>query len=104
MESVDGKSSTLGKAKEPERQITHAQQRGSTEPAHDLQRSIGELELVMLKRGDGVRRAPTLEHVIPLVRAPGLKIPEQVLQIRGMQKVVDRQREKALPKLLGLGL
>ncbi|WP_162604683.1 MobF family relaxase [Geomonas edaphica] len=104
VESVDGKSSTLGKAREPVREITHAQQRGSTEPAHDLQRSIGELERVMLKRGEGVRRAPSLEHVIPLVRAPGLKIPEQVLQIRGVQKVVDRQLEKALPKLPGLGL
>ncbi len=104
VELVDGKSSTLGKAGEPAREITHEQQRGSTEPAHDLQRSIGELQRVMLKRGDGVRRAPSLEHVIPLVRAPGLKIPEQVLQIRGVQKVVDRQLEKALPKLPGLGL
>ncbi len=104
VESVDGKTSTLGKVRGPVREITHAQQRGSTEPVHDLQRSIGELERVMLKRGERVLRAPSLEHVIPLVRAPGLKIPEQVLQIRGVQKVVDRQLEKALPKLPGLGL
>ncbi len=58
----------------------------------------------MLKRGEGVLRAPSLKHVIPLVRAPGLKIQGQVLQIRGVQKVVDRLLEKALPKLPGLGL
>ncbi len=32
VESVDGKTSTLGKVREPVREITHAQQRGSTEP------------------------------------------------------------------------
>ncbi|MBU5612173.1 hypothetical protein [Geomonas azotofigens] len=57
----------------------------------------------MLKRGDGVRRAPSLEHIVPLVRAPGLRIPEQVLQVRQVQKVVERQLELKLPKLPGMG-
>lgn len=100
---VDGKSSTLGKVREPVREITRVQHRGVDEPAHDLQRSIGELKRVMLKRGDGVRRAPSLEHVAALVRAPGLRIPEQALQIRQVQKVVERQLELTLPKLPGMG-
>lgn len=100
---VDRKSSTLDKAREPVREITRAQQREITEPAHDLHRSIEELERVMLKRGDGVHRAPSLEHIVPLVRAPGLRIPEQVLQVRQVQKVVERQLELKLPKLPGMG-
>ncbi|WP_162605131.1 MobF family relaxase [Geomonas oryzae] len=100
---VDGKSSTLDIAREPVREITRTQQRDITEAPHDLQRSIGELERAMLKRGDGVRRAPSLEHVVPLLRAPGLRIPEQALQVRAVQKVVDRQLELTLPKLPGMG-
>ncbi len=100
---VDRKSSTLDKAREPVREITRAQQREITEPAHVLHRRIEELERVMLKRGDGVRRAPSLEHIVPLVRAPGLRIPEQVLQVRQVQKVVERQLELTLPKLPGMG-
>jgi hypothetical protein len=103
VEMVDGKTSTIRKVIEPKREITYTPQRDITEPAHDLHRSIGELERVMLKRGHGVLKAPSLEHVVPLVRAPGLRIPEQVLQVRAVQKVVDRQLELTLPKLPGMG-
>ena len=106
VEMVDGKTSTLTKLREPEHDISRStMERIKTEPVRELQKSIGNLERVMLRPGEGVRKAPSLEHVLPTLRSPGHALPAPVREIAPMQKVMNRQRGLSLSKkFVGLEL
>jgi len=58
----------------------------------------------MLRPEAGVRKAPSLEHIVPTLRAPGHKLPAPVREIAPLQKAVGRQLELSLPKTFGIDL
>ena len=106
VQMVDGKTSTLTKLREPEHDLSRStMERDRTEPMRELQKSIGNLERIMLRPGEGVRKAPSLEHVLPMLRSPGHALPAPVREIAPMQKVMNRQRGLSLSKqFVGLEL
>ena len=105
VETVDGKTSTLTRLREPERDLPRSfLEKNEVQPKRGLRMEIEILERAMLRPEAGVRRAPSLEHVVPMLRAPGHKVPAPVREIAPLQKTVGRQLELSLPKKFGMDL
>ena len=105
VEMVDGKTSTLTRLREPKRDLSpRIFDKNAERPKRELRMKIENLERAMLRPEAGVRKAPSLEHVVPMLRAPGHKVPAPVREIAPLQKTVGRQLELSLPKTFGMGL
>ncbi|WP_214608074.1 MobF family relaxase [Geoanaerobacter pelophilus] len=105
VETVDGKTSTLAKVREPKRNISPVLlEKIEGRPGPGLSLKIENLQRVMLRPEAGVRKMPSLEHVVPMLRVPGHKLPAPVREIPSLQKTVGRQLELSLPKGFGMDL
>ena len=75
VEMVDGKTSTLTRLREPEHVLARSiLERNDVRPRRELRMKIENLERVMLGPEAGVRKAPSLEHVVSVLHAPGHKL------------------------------
>ena len=103
VELVDGKTSTLAKSREPG-EISRSIGDERQETMRDVQKGIRNLERVMLSPEEGVRKAPSLDQVVSILRTPGHQLPVPVREIAPPQKAVERQLELSLSKGLELKL
>ena len=78
-EVVDGKTSTLTRLREPEHVLSRSiLERNDVQPRRELRMKIENLERVMLRPEAGVRKVPSMEHVVSMLRASGHKLPPPV--------------------------